>query len=168
MRTFSPYQMLLAFLGVRPKNLPHDCNHVSRVCSCSRGYALSIERTSIAVLTLASVLLEENSDRLDMQPPTPAFMTNADGPRSCKTERLGEVLRRVVWRLSTQRNSIEEKERPTSTHTEAAAERPRTPAERENSGPPLYGEGTERRPYAKAGYAGGSLRNHDFSSAVAH
>ena len=40
-----------------------------------------------------------------MNPPTLTFMTNADDQRSLKTERLGEVLGRVVWRLTTQRNS---------------------------------------------------------------
>lgn len=40
-----------------------------------------------------------------MNPPTLTFMTNADDQRSRKTERLGEVLGRVVWRLTTQRNS---------------------------------------------------------------
>jgi len=40
-----------------------------------------------------------------MNPPTLTFMTNADDQRSRKTERLGEVLRRVAARLATQRNS---------------------------------------------------------------
>lgn len=34
-----------------------------------------------------------------------AFMTNAQDQRSCRAERLGEVLGRVVWRLTTQSNS---------------------------------------------------------------
>lgn len=90
-----------------------------------------------------------------MNPPTLTFMTNADDQRSLKTERLGEVLGRVVWRLTTQRNSgsacygsshDDERGAATGTYTPAAT------GERGHA----RGRGDRRAARNDAGSAGGN------------